>query len=334
MEKIIDADAHMALVDCFDHPDVPRSWSRAYRSRHQHHNFAVTEDWRSMWTRSVSQKIDRQVINHYGLTTGLNYQEHPALAVRLMRIYNDRMVRLCEESDGFFLPVAWLALQDPVACLHEIDRLQDSKIVAFTIDDLIAVGQWEPGRRVIEHITAADRPIYIHFTTNQHWINHRLPGYNGIDPLLSQHIHSTEWSAQCALGKIQWFMEMLAGLVSQSWLHAGAGHRVVLAERGIDWIEQFREFSKAALKVDPLPLFRSKFWFTTEPEHRGFVEDAERLGWDRLLYATDQGHDQGDCGGANAGLDVATIDSLRLTKQQRDQMFFQNFEKCFGYRLS
>jgi hypothetical protein len=102
-----------------------------------------------------------------------------------------------------------------------------------------------------------------------------------------------------------------------------------LAERGIDWIKQYCDFAKKYLNLDLLSIFQSQFWFTIEPEHKGFKQDAEHLGWNRLLYATDQGHDQGDCGGANAGNDISTIAGLNLTNDQQDFIYFRNFEQCF-----
>jgi len=123
--------------------------------------------------------------------------------------------------------------------------------------------------------------------------------------------------------KTPW-MFSVASLILGGTLDRHPDMRIVVAEQDIDWIDEFcQDFEKHNLS-NPMPYLQKNFWFTTEPERPGFLVDAEKIGFDRLLFATDWPHDK-DMGGANSLHDVETLDQLDLHEEHRRQVYCKNY---------
>jgi predicted TIM-barrel fold metal-dependent hydrolase len=79
---------------------------------------------------------------------------------------------------------------------------------------------------------------------------------------------------------------------------------------------------------DPLPNFKHNFWFTIEVEEENFIQNAQLVGWDRLLFATDYPHN--DIGGLNQYCDVDMLTQLlkekKLTQSNFDAVTYKNYE--------
>ena len=110
--------------------------------------------------------------------------------------------------------------------------------------------------------------------------------------------------------------------------------RIVIAERGIAWIPKLREFMLLHGWTDPLPYFKNNFWFTIEVEEINFLKNANLVGWDRLLFATDYPHN--DPGGLNQYQDVDMftfmLEEKKLTQVEFDLVTHKNYE-LLKYRI-
>jgi predicted TIM-barrel fold metal-dependent hydrolase len=100
-----------------------------------------------------------------------------------------------------------------------------------------------------------------------------------------------------------------------------------VAEQGLSWIGFMRKKMLDAGFADPLPYFQKNFFFTTEPEETNFVSNANLIGWDRLLFATDYPHN--DPGGRHRFSDVNLINKFltenKISQQQFDLLTHQNY---------
>jgi predicted TIM-barrel fold metal-dependent hydrolase len=90
-----------------------------------------------------------------------------------------------------------------------------------------------------------------------------------------------------------------------------------------------QEFMLNSGMKDPLPYFQRNFWFTTEPESCTFIQDAEFLGWDRLLFATDYSH-HSDIGGKNHLHDVEILKNLPVSQCELNQFSSGNYLQLFN----
>jgi predicted TIM-barrel fold metal-dependent hydrolase len=113
--------------------------------------------------------------------------------------------------------------------------------------------------------------------------------------------------------------------------------RVVVMEGGLGWIPSFKarmdknwkrmRSEVPHVKRPPSEYVQEQVWFTTQPmEETGssasLLDLFERIGWDRLLFATDYPHWDYD--------DPRTAFKANLSESQRDLLLFQNARKFYG----
>lgn len=318
---LIDCDAHIATPDCF-RLAKDKAFNKRYLSHyHKTGNLKTIEEQQK---EAELLGVTHQVVNFFGANTGLNYHLDKKTATDLMQIYNNSMSKLVKESNGFFSATAWLAMQDLDASLAEIDRIKELGLFSVYIDDTITWGRAEWARVIFKKCNDLNLPIYFHFTK----INHHK--YNQLRHIDNNSLIKTvgvgRYPTQCRTGEIDPFLYMFYSLFESGWLNEYKNLKIIIAERGLDWIKPFINYINETLKIDSLTLIKKHFWFTTEPEDKGFKEDVDYIGWDRVLFASDHGHNA-DCGGANFGQDLETIKKLKLTQEQYDCITYKNFFK-------
>lgn len=319
---IIDADAHIATLTCFDRL-YDKEWQRTYIQNNQ--RFFVTVEEHIHVARSQLQ-VDRQLVNFFGGSIGLNYTIDSCLARELMTVYNNYMSCLVQESQ-FFDATAWVAAQDPQSAAKEIDRIADQPFFAVFLGDTTMWGSMPEMRVIFKRACDRRIPLYLHINQDQDFAPSILMNINTDERLAL--IDKVSWSSHSKTDPLAPFLKMLTSLIISGWLDDMPDLRIVLAERAIDWIGPYCDFMIDAGLPDPLPYLKQNFWLTTEPEHPGFKQDADLIGWDRLLFATDHGHGGAgaDAGGKNIPYDYYTIKNLNLTPEQYTLLTNQNYQK-------
>ena len=114
--------------------------------------------------------------------------------------------------------------------------------------------------------------------------------------------------------------------------------RVVIMEGGLGWIPSLcgrmdKHWNRLRSEVPhvkrpPSEYVRDHVWFTTQPmEETGsaatLLDLFDRIGWDRLLFATDYPHWDYD--------DPRTSFKANLTDAQRHQLLYANARKFYGF---
>jgi hypothetical protein len=130
---------------------------------------------------------------------------------------------------------------------------------------------------------------------------------------------------------------VLASLVFEGVFERLPKLRIVIMEGGLGWIPSFKarmdknwqrmRSEVPHVKRPPSEYVQEQVWFTTQPmEETGssasLLDLFERIGWDRLLFATDYPHWDYD--------DPRTAFKANLSESQRDLLLFQNARKFYG----
>lgn len=316
---LIDCDAHISTPNCFAQA-ADSEFNKRYIEHYQKTKHLRTPEQQREEAESLG--VTHQLINFFGMGTGLNYHLQRDNAVNLMQVYNDSMSTLVKKSNGFFSATGWLAMQDVDASLRELDKIKTLGLFGVFIDDTIPWGRAEWARPIFKKCNDLKIPVYLHFTKWDHHIDNQLSAID--DSTLREKVVSGKWPSQCKTGEIDTFLRMFYSLFESGWLNEFKNLKIIIAERGVDWVRPFSDHISSTLNVDSITLIKKHFWFTTEPEDHGFKNDVDYIGWDRVLFASDHGHDA-DCGGANFGKDLETIKNLNLSPEQYDCITFKNF---------
>lgn len=315
---IIDCDAHISTLECFALAKDDLFNQKYIEHYSKTGNLKTLEQQK---TEAESLGVTHQLVNFFGMTTGLNYHLDKKTAVDLMQVHNNFMSNFVKEGNGFFSANGWLAMQDVDASLAELDRIKKLGLFGIFIDDTIPWGRAKWAESIFKKCNDLNIIIYFHFTKLDHYVNNQL---DFIDYNIFKKIGINKWPSQCKTGKIDPFLCMFYSLFECGWLNEYKNLKFVIAERGTDWIKPFTKYISKSLNIDALKLIKKHFWFTTEPEDNGFKDDVDYVGWNRVLFASDHGH-KADCGGANFGHDLQTIKKLNLTQEQYDFITYKNF---------
>lgn len=314
----IDADSHYAHKNIFNSIS-DQTWLTRYYENNQKLFFQDIDDFH----KDVKQRlnVDRQLLNVYGPSMGLMYDVTPAFAVELMQTYNNGMIELCNKYSNFDCTL-WLALQDVEHSLKEIDKSSHPNVFGAHLGDQIPWGFLPELDPVFEKLEQTKTPVYLHFANSfdiaPHWVD--VLNNNAQYQTLKQHwpIYSDTW--RVALSSI-----LISGLLDRY-----PGLKIVIAERGISWITDMQTYLLDEFGIDTKKYFKNNLWFTTEVEVDNFIQDAEQLGWDRLLFATDWPHDD-DAGGINSMFDAKMTDEFlssgQISQQNYDLFTHQNYLK-------
>lgn len=268
-------------------------------------------------------KIDRQVINSQVRSMRMTYATEKNFALKIMTAWNDALHDVCAAND-FWDYTLWLPLQDMDASMAELERCRDRKFFGVWLDERLPWGWLQQPRPVFEFCSKYRIPIYLH-----------LSGLD--DPPLSWEwdydhprfvAQKRLWGMDLLLNTNLRWMSSIGSMITEGLLDQFADLRIIVTEKGLSWMMQFRQQMLANAWPDPLPYFKKNFWFTTEPEEPNFIEKANRLGWDRLLFATDYCHK--DEGGQHrfkdADLVRSWLESGAISQQHFDLLTHKNYQ--------
>lgn len=286
---IIDADVHIATEDMFDRLDCQEFVNQYKKENSQWFNQIDTYEQ----LRESRYHVDRQLLNIFGESCGLSYRLPDELAISVMQCYNDYMIELSKTWNKFDVNL-WLAMQNPVACLQELNRLQTQSFFGVYLGEQVPWGYLPEHDEIFAWLETNGVPVYIHFAgrddIQKSWFANLPQIYYDFKQiwLESDNIKLT------MLSLIQQTLPKFPNL------------KIVIAEQGIHWLKNFCHKIQEQGLQNPYPILKTNFWFTCEPEHKTFLQDAEFIGWDRVLFATDAPH-YFDKGGKNADHDVELI---------------------------
>jgi hypothetical protein len=263
-------------------------------------------------------KLNRQLLNSQGpLPNSKNLVDNQLLR-DVTCVYNNTMLEICRQYPEYDA-TAWLPMQDPV---HDLEALQSIVEQDFFGVNLGESEHWGNSPYLFEIFSlCASRhfPVYLHLSSPGRCV------YQQYKPAVSDKysIMKERWPQADQTWRIG-IME----LITENIIDRLPDLRIVIAERGISWIPEIRNFMISQGWADPLPYFKNNFWCTIEIEEDGFIENAQLIGWDRLLFATDYPHD--DIGGINQYRDVDMITQYlqekKLTQSEFDSVTYKNYE--------
>jgi hypothetical protein len=253
--------------------------------------------------------VDRQLLNPMGPSLGLSYQLDTSIANKVMQVYNDSLYQLSQLYDCYDMNI-WLCLQDLDASFKELDRFRDRKffaVYAAESPEWGFINQLEP---LWQRLNNDQIPFYIHLTKEEDQLNYAVDA--------SKFLTLKErWAGR------EWVFSVVSFILG-GVLDRYPDLRIVVAERDINWISEIQKDMIELTGIDPLLYFKKNFWFTTEPESKTFLANANILGYDRLLFATDWPHDH-DIGGSNSRHDVETVHQLGLSNHNLQLLCKNNY---------
>lgn len=305
---IIDADAHLAPSDLFD-----KLGNNDFVSLYKKENeFAfVSQIDAYEWSREYRYKVDRQLLNFYGPSCGLSYRLPLDQAADVMRCYNNYMIELSKIWNNFDVNL-WLAMQDPKACMQELDRLSTENFFGVHVGEQIPWGYLPQCDEIFAWLEENGVPVYLHFAGRD---DKPVSWFENL-PKIYHDFKQTLFDPE--IDNVQ--LAMLS-MIDQT-LPKFPNLKIVIAETGIHWLAQFcQEIQNHGLE-NPYHVLKNNFWFTCEPEQKTFLRDAEFIGWDRLLFATDAPHN--DIGGKNADHDVEIVKNF-VRQQIISDSDYRNF---------
>jgi len=306
---IIDSDGHYTPPpSVFNHPEI-QDWYTGYLSKKQ----TSYTDINTRLEEFKTLKIDHQLLNAMGISLNINYRIPKDVGRRVMQIFNQHMAEIIAEHRCFSANI-WLALQDLDASLIELELRAQQNFFAVFFSETPPWGFMPEYEKLFARIEELKLPVYLHQTEILDTID------ADIGP----------WAEQLELLKTIWpqhhfWKRTIASLIIGGVLDRHPNLKIVVAERDTNWILDFQKTMLDLGFPDPLPYFRRSFWFTTEPEMPGFANDAELLGWYRMLFATDWPHDR-DAGGANALMDVDSVEALPISLEQKELLYYKNYQ--------
>lgn len=312
---IIDADGHFL-------PWIHSVESNAHHWLSEYREFNADRfscaDLRQQELRDLG--IDKQLLNPFLSYMVLDYSLDPAIVPQVMQSYNDSVYDIVDRADCFEMNI-WMGIQNVPACVDEIYRNLDRDFFGLFVSDQPCYGfikRMEPIWRLANQYRI---PFYMHLSGQDKFIMGPDDEYQSQYQMFR---HKLDLSTPDNPKPRTW-LTSVASILYSDVLDRYPDLKIVWAERDLHWIHDLRRvFDDCGLK-DPLPLLQKHFWFTTEPESEDFLQNAQLLGWDRLLFATDWPH-VWDAGGRNSMHDIDTVLGLPMTEAQRTLLFNQNFQ--------
>jgi predicted TIM-barrel fold metal-dependent hydrolase len=307
---IIDADSHFTP---YLTPDTDNPQANAWISDYLVRNTGKFNDTNKRKEQMRMLGVDRQLLNPMGPGLKLFYTMDREIAPYIMRKWNDTINEIVKTNDCFDMNI-WLALQNVDASLAEIDRMLEKKFFGIHVSEQPLWGFIPELDPIFAKISQHQIPWYIHLSPKEDNVPY--------DQTVSAKFLDLA-GKKCRWVAIDW-MFSLASLILGGTLDRYPNLKIIVVERDFDWVNEFCQGFVEQGFADPMKYFKRNFWFTIEPERKDFIETASELGYDRLLFATDWPHDH-DRGGANSRQDVATINSLNLSSQDRQRMCSENY---------
>jgi predicted TIM-barrel fold metal-dependent hydrolase len=266
-------------------------------------------------------ELDRQVINPQARHMRMMHTTELDLALDIMTAWNDSMHMVCQTND-FFDYTIWIPPQDLDAAMQEIVRCKDRNFFALWMDERLP-WPWVPeADKIFSYCNQYKIPIYLHLASLEDAPLQWQWDYSNSRFLQQQKI----WNYDLK-NNVRW-MATVCSFITEGVLDRYPDLRIIVVEKGINWVDSFRIKMLAAGYVDPMPYLKKNFWMTIEPEDPNFLTQANKLGYDRLLFATDYAHN--DPGGTNRYQDVAVLksyrDSKRITSEEYELITNRNYQ--------
>jgi predicted TIM-barrel fold metal-dependent hydrolase len=301
----------MMIVDCDGHftprlvsdSIILKNWLAEY-SRKKNHRYSDAE----IRCRELDELgIATQIQNPMGVSLGMSYDLPITESREIMRVYNNQMNEIRRKFPRLKNNL-WLALQDPMSCVDEIYRNIDEDFFAVYVNDALPWGYMLGLDRLWNVLEKEKIVWYMHFDQG-------IVCNLQIDKKYQKRYHDI--LTKC---EQPWIIGIVS-MIDSGLFDRYPDLRVIMAERDITWIDILGKI----LDIDPIPYLKHNFWFTTEPEMPGFCPMAERLGYNRILFATDWPHEN-DAGGANRFNDVDTVKNLDVSLETQNLIFYKNYQ--------
>ena len=307
IDMIIDADAHYTPhPDIFKQDPVIADWAQQYSDRKSQSYSTIQQRNQEL----LELGLNRQVLNPMGISLGLDYLMEPQTAIRVAGLYNDHMKEIC--LDHRYDWNMWLPFQDINTAHAELQRHGPDSYFAILLSEKPHWGFIKQMHKIFSYAQQHRIPLYLHLTH----ADDDLPTDQEFAVLKSQ--------LDNIFSKQEFWKKTLASLLCSDVFAQYPDLRFVIAERDIDWVPDFLSTLISAGLGDHGQIMRTNFWYTIEPEMPHFLQMAQNLGYDRLLFATDWPHDR-DIGGSNSRHDVSTVNSLPMNESAQQAIFFSNY---------
>jgi predicted TIM-barrel fold metal-dependent hydrolase len=263
-------------------------------------------------------KLDRQLLNSQGPLPNFTHLVDDQLLKDIACVYNNTMLQICRQYPEYDA-TAWLPMVDPEFDIELLRTIISQEFFGINLGESENWGN-NPYLFEIFSLCASNRfPAYLHLSMADRTVYKQF---------------STSSSDKYQIMKKQWpessqtWRIGIMELITENIIDRLPDLRIVIAERGLSWIPELRNFMLSQGWTDPLPYFKNNFWFTIEVEETNFIENARLVGWDRLLFATDYPHN--DPGGLNQYRDVDMLIQLlkekKLTQIEFDAVTYKNYE--------
>ncbi len=303
---IIDADAHYTPhPEIFQKDPAIAEWAKQYHDRKSQSYSMVQQRNQEL----PELGIDRQLLNPMGISLGIDYLIEPRIAVRVAKHYNDHMQLVCHDTKYDYN--LWLPMQDLNSACEELQRHNPHSYFAIFLSDCPQWGFINNMYPIFAHAQQHHIPMYLHQTHME-----------DVLPIDEEFFDLSSQLNNLFLPQDFW-QRTLASLLCSNLFQRYPELRFVVAERDIHWIPNFLDTLMHAGLGDYTKNMRENFWYTIEPEMPHFLEMAQWLGHDRLLFATDWPHDR-DMGGEFTSR-CRTVRALAIDESAQELIFSNNY---------
>jgi len=210
--------------------------------------------------------------------------------IACIRAYNDWLVDFCAAGKGRLVGLAMIPTIDPDAAVEEIQRASAAGLRGAMVPGVPSDGHYAEPRFDPMWAAFADAGWPVSF--------HILTGAGGGDPTLGSRL-----GMLTVMSVVQQVQQTLALLIFGRVFDRNPGLKVVSAEHDAGWVahysyrlDQMWERHHAwlgrgsvGLERQPSEYLRSNVWFTFQKDPVA-VETRDRVGLDRLMWASDYPH--------------------------------------------
>jgi uncharacterized protein len=290
----------------------------------------VTERVRMMDDQGIYAQVAYPNILGFGGQRG--FQVDASLRLESVRIFNDAMIEMQDQSGQRIFPMALLPWWDIGESLRETERCQKAGLKGININSdpqdhgVPSLGErhWDPlwemcasnGLPGNFHIGASD-------TSTSWYFQSAWPEMNGNQKL--------------ALGGLMLFvtnLRVMANILTSKFLERHPTLKVVSVESGAGWIPYLLEgleymSREADLEYDtPLTeVFRRQVYACTFFERRNFLDTIRQVGVDNIMFETDFPHPA--CLYPE-GLEYLVDVIAEMTEEERFKIFSGNAAKVYN----
>jgi len=298
-------------------------------------------DWEGARNLEVRKKdldtlgIDKNIINPYNYMLGLNYRIDIDLAISLGQAWNTKIQKLCRNEDRFW-PVIWVPFQNKnmLSNLEIIEDGLEHGAIGVTMGEHFTYSSNCLGRMwgmcdwmepFWEHANKYEYPVFFH-ALDCWYDNYKWFPKTDISTQKKWMIYHHKLNPLIVSGYTGFYKLSFASLIINGILDKYPNLRLIWAERGISWIHPTLNKVSEILEKD-CSVYLKNWSFICDPEWDNFVEDAEKLGYDHLLFSTDYPHY--DPSGRNQKNDISDILKLDTDHSNKEKIANINAKKLF-----